>query len=398
MNKHEEEFRSSFEPLEEEQGNLVTEEFIEIDTPDFEKTYREIKHIIFDGFIPVKMNLCDSNLVLKSLYETEFKYIDLIAEKPEDKLPLYFLYSIVCYDSVDFLQDRKKYHHEIQEIFRSFPSKVINKLSNSINQVQNYHFKSYENLEGYLYENESRHVWDIYKKSAMNIMFPEINKLGFNNAQETWVLFNQREDNRIKDEAEYNIAKFVVSGYIGGKEIKKINNQEKMRWTEELRRRQEVKLKNKVDRIRLSKPINTAEDLVAELARQIRGEKDQHDKIIEMHENAIREQASLRRKELQILRLKANEENKEVPVGLSGSSKNMSKDDLDYLTKHPVNRKINPEILKYEELNKYATKLDQMSVSKPNLQKESKPATENKGSSIFDPEVQNELKKLKKLK
>ena len=397
MNPHQEDFVKTFENPD-EQGELVTEEFIEVETPDFENTYREIKHIIFDGFIPVKLNFGESNLIVKSIYDTEFKYIDLITNKPEEKIPLIFLYSIVCFDGQDFLANRKNYHHEIHEIFRSFPIKVITKIQSIINAVQNYHYKSYENLEGYLYEKESRAFWDVYNKSALNLMFPQITQLGYNGAQESWVMFNQREDERLALESEYNIAKFVVSGYIGGKEIKKINQQEKMRWTEELKRRQDVKLKNKFNKIRLSAPTNTAEELVKELERQIKGEKDQHDRIIEIYEKRILDQVQNKKKELEIRRLEAAEAKKDVPEGVSGSYKPVSKQEMERASKEKK-IPVNPDLLRQDHQAKYSDKLNQTSaikkMPKPQVPQQKKDLS---SISIFDSEVQNELKKLKKIK
>ena len=52
-------------------------DFIEIQTPDFEDNYFQVKNLIFDGFVPVRINFGNSNFVVKALNPSDFKYIDL---------------------------------------------------------------------------------------------------------------------------------------------------------------------------------------------------------------------------------------------------------------------------------------------------------------------------------
>src|SRR5271166_4988998 len=85
-------------------------DFIEIPTPEFDETYRNIRHLIYDGYIPVKLQVGNVELTMKSIYPREFAYIEHLAEKEHEKIPYYFLYSIVFFDGVEVYQHRKELH------------------------------------------------------------------------------------------------------------------------------------------------------------------------------------------------------------------------------------------------------------------------------------------------
>lgn len=382
------------------QDNLLLEqqeEFLEIPTPDFEDTYRNIKHLLFDGFIPVRLNFGPVKMVLKSITPLEFSYIDLVATKPEEKLPLYFLYSTVFLDGIEMIPLRKSLHDDFQELFSKFSSKTFEVISETIGTIQSYYYKSYDDLEGYLYERESRHKWDVYKESALSMgLVGGLKGLGLNTAQEVWVSFNHREDERVAHEIAFSHAKFIASSMVGSKEINRIERVERLRWVEELRRRQDVRLKNKTEKIKLSGPVNTAEELVQELERQIRGELDIHDKIILQHEQNLVEAAEFRRASMGSMKNQMSQAIKESKA-LMGESKAVTQKEIEEELAKLGNIKVNYN----EDYDHYMTKIEQTQkrVGKAaqsvqdSAQKISKQVDKVR-KSIFDPEVQKTLKNL----
>lgn len=361
-------------------------DFIEIPTPDFDENYAPVRSLLFEGFIPVKINFGSTNLIVKALSPAEFRYIELICDSTEEKVPLYFLYSLVFLHGQEVIPHRKKLHDEVQQIFSALSSKTIDRLIQLLSQLQSYYTYCYANLEGYLYERESRSKWDVYQNSALNSLIEGIQ--GYNTAQEVWISFNKREDERERQENDFSNSKFIASAFIGSKEIKRIEQLEKLRWTEELKRRQNVRLKNKEDRIQLTKPIATAEDLVAELTRQIHGETDLHDKIIAQHEQRIAEMAEQRRIQLEAIKAGMDKDLKDAQK-ISGGSKSVSQEEL----QEQIQRMNEVQFYFNEESDRYLSKIEQTRVVKPVAE----PPETQAPLSIFDPKVQEELEKLERL-
>jgi hypothetical protein len=380
--------KSSFESVEAdaEYNELLEQqsEYIEIPTPDYDETYRNIKSLVFDGFIPVRLNLVQFPLIVKALNASEFRHIELLGASDEDRVALYFLYSMVLFDGEEVIPLRKQMHRNIIELFRTFSTQMVNKITANVNSVHRYYAAAYDNLEAFLYENEARYRWVIYGKDALNkTLLNGFSGVGFNTAQEVWISFNTREDTRELDERQFGNAKFIASAMAGDKEIRKINLKEQMRWSEELKRRQGVRLRNKESRLMLSKPVHTAKELVEELTRQIKGEKDLHDKIIEDHEREIARLAELRARDIENIKIKTAMEISESGSHMTGGSTPVTQKEMDEKTKELNNIKWTN---RHEEVEHYLTKVAQtrQAGEKPDSKK-----------SIFDPEVQDALKKLK---
>ena len=370
------------------EGDIVESQndFIELATPDFVETYRNIKHLIFDGFIPVRLSIGDTNLTLKSIYPREFSYIEMIAPKKEsERIPYYFLYSIVFLDGIEIQPHKKELHDPIVSVFNKMHAKTVEKIFNVLTDIQRYYSASYENLEGYLYEKESRYLWTIYKQSILGGF---TNSWGYNTAQESWISFNQREDRKEQMDMDFNNAKFIVSALVGSKEVRKLDNLEKMRETEELRRRQEIRLKNKTQKLRLTPPVNTKEELVQELHKQMRGEKDLHDKIIERHEKIMADREKERNEKLAVARKIEALNKPKVQEGSKFVTAKEMEERLKSLNVSPK-RQVNVSNEKYlDKLTQYQGKQPEPAPG-PQFQGEKK--------SVFDPSVQKALEPAKKI-
>jgi hypothetical protein len=380
----------SFAPVD---GYLLEEQeqFIEIPTPEFETTYKYIKNLIFDGFVPFHIQFFGIKLIMKGLNPDEYRFIEMIELEPIRRVPLYFLYSIVLVDGDSILPYRADLHEDFIKFWLSLPTKVCERAINIVQAIQNAQSDCYENLEGYLYETESRYIWGVHGKRAIkNKLIKGIELIGLNTAQESWVMFNTREDLKEEQDRQFDHSKFIVSGMVGGKEIKKIETSENLRQKEERQRRQDVRLKNKKDKIMLGPSLNTADDLVKELERQIRGEKDIHDQIVDQHEKKLREFMDLRRSEMEQLATIRDE------VQKGEGSKSVSPEEM-----QKVLEEVSDPIDIIMQADHYTSKIEQTSLSKQSKPEGFQPPKAKRigdmkpSKSIFDPEVQKELEKLK---
>jgi hypothetical protein len=382
---------SSFAQTDSPDGFFLEQQdhFIEIPTPDFDKTYAQIKNLIFDGFIPFRASFFGMPCVLKALTPTEFRFLEIIESDPLKRLPYYFLYSFAFIDGISVIPHRENLHESIVELWQRLPIPSANFIVEIIQSIQSAQSACYENLESYLYENESRYLWLVHGIDAVkNRLMRGYETIGLNTAQESWVAFNKREDLREEQERLFEHSKFIVSGMIGGKEIKKIENSERMRQTEEKKRRQDVRLKNKTVNSRmLSAPLNTVEDLVAELERQIRGEKDVHDRIIEQHEQKLRELREKRMREIEL----AVASRKMMDDDLSEGSRNVSPEEMQNIIAE--NQISLPNL---DKADHYMDKINQTSGVSDYLEPKAQRIGDMKPKSIFDSEIQKELQSIKK--
>lgn len=368
----------------ENEGYLLEEQetFTETPTPDFDKHYRYVKNLIFDGFIPFHVKVFGVPCVFKALTLAEFRYIEILASDPIQRIPYYFLYSIAFIDGCCLLDKREDLHEEIVDLWKKLPISVTNVFVDIIQALQNVQSDCFGNLEGYLYENESRFIWLVNKDDAVkNKLMKGYERIGLNTAQESWIAFNKREDVREEQERLFEHSKFIVSGFVGSKEIRKIESSEKQRQRDERKRRQDIRLKNtKKDTFkRLSAPINTVEDIISELERQIRGEKDEHDRIIDQHEQRLREM-----KERRLLEIQQAIERSKYEEDLSGS-KPISSEEMRHVIE---NTRTTVDLSSHEKITNYLDKIEKTALTKTNTIGDMKP------KSIFDSDVQEELKKI----
>lgn len=381
---------SSFSQTDSAEGFLIEQQnhFIEIPTPDFEKTYTHVKSLIFDGFIPFKASFFGVSCVFKALTPAEFRFLEILESNSIKRLPYYFLYSLVFVDGICVLPQREQLHEKIVELWNRLPIPASNLIIEIIQAIQSAQFACYENLEPYLYENESRFAWFVQGGDAVkNRMIRGYEIIGLNTAQESWIAFNKREDIREEQERLFEHSKFVVSGMVGGKEIRKIEASEQMRQTEEKKRRQEIRLKNKIAKNKLSAPLNTVEDLLAELDRQIKGEKDIHDRIIEQHEKQLRDLQERRLRDIEMA-VAASKNQPEYE-----GSRSVSPEDMQKVITERNNLPVPSQAMEH-----FLDKVKQTSSlgNEYAVDQKSQKIGDMKPKSIFDSEIQKELEKINK--
>jgi hypothetical protein len=188
----------------------------------------------------------------------------------------------------------------LRESLRSMPKSGIDKLFSIYTVLQNQVRLAVELIEAFCYEDVSRMLWrmigrDIPSKDSV-IGVPFVSTLGMNHVQRLWVAYNIAEDDRIQWQQEWAGAKLVASAH-SPKGVRRLNQREDgERKLEEERRKKVIermyyestgKRVGEASGMVVYRSV-TPEELVEEMHRWQRGEKDFHDLVVDSYKNQIR--------------------------------------------------------------------------------------------------------------
>lgn len=260
--------------------------------------YADLENFIFRGFISYKLRINNVDLVLKSINDLEYETVRVMSgleDSPNYSYNFhlnYLILSIYMINGKNILPHREKYYLDLVTIFKSYPSFIINNIFTHIDTIMGIIDKNSKLVEPYSYEAISRYHWQSKKGIPLNshqqtgILGTEY--LGLSQIQNYWTVLNIREDDKENFEKSYSLQKFLAS-FWNGKAVSKIENSDKSKKKEEEERRERIKMIGTPEEYNyLSGPTHTAKDLVNELNKQIRGEKDKHDLIVEEYEKSLR--------------------------------------------------------------------------------------------------------------
>lgn len=173
-------------------------------------------------------------------------------------------------------------------------------------------------MEVFSMESQSRLRWaqchdlDLTSTAVSGVRGTE--NLGLNWGQLTWRAINYFEDRQGRFEQEWENAKFIASATTGSKGMSKVNAQDKQRRerdeSERFKRRDEVlravifgeKSSTDAKKGAPVKAAHTVDELATQLEKDLTGEKDFHDMVVEAHEKRIQETRNQRDQQLQKLR------------------------------------------------------------------------------------------------
>lgn len=294
-----EQLRDRFEGKEEPKIE-VPKDFPEVNP----EIYKDVEPLLFRGFLHVPAEINGVQFVFKSLNHHEFDLIKLMmpvegatTREAVSKFHNYFLsHGVFMVDGVNVLSDRDRMFGELVEFFESFNGDVITKIVRCLSDLNRRANRAVTLTEAYAMEVSSRLRWTQFKQMDLTgtavTGIKGTSSLGLNWAQLTWLAINRYEDIREQSEREWENAKFVASA-MAGKGMSRIHNQDKRRResekAERIERRDRVLRfailgesmdKEKVDRAHI-KVARTTEDLALQMKRDLSGEKDFHDRVIE---------------------------------------------------------------------------------------------------------------------
>jgi hypothetical protein len=279
-------------------------------TLDKKQAYEALSDLIFKGFLTTELDLDGELFVFKTVNEREFELIKLLSGSPEtkgysDRFNSYFLaYSLIVSQGKNCLEHRDQHIAELLNVMGDIPAMLYRKILENLNTLRKDSYDSLRYLEGFLYTRQSRKTWQslngVLPSSTEATGIPGTGSLGLNIFQENWVSVNKSMDVEEQHNRDFYLALMVASASNpkGSRSIR--NNHETQAHSIEERREKLARV-GFIDTKDWSEegwaaPVDTAEELVAELERQMAGKKDRHDIFMEKYLNGLREEADRRAK------------------------------------------------------------------------------------------------------
>lgn len=316
---------------------------------------RDVDPLLFRGFLHVSAEINDVPFVFKSLNHHEFGVLNLLAPMDGTRKALkrfystFLAYGVFMVDGANILNDRERWLSDIVSMFDSMGDDVVGKIVRHLSEINRRANRAVILTEAYVMEFASRLRWaqlqgiDLTSIAVTGISGTHI--LGMNWGQLTWRALNYYEDLREQAEREWENAKFVASS-MAGKGMNRVHSQDKRRREQENEGR--LERRDKILRFAvLGEPMDqsgdkrvpvmaarTVEELALQLERDLKGEKDWHDMVVEAHERKAQEA-----KQVQLDRLREMQQNFDAEFGprqLLGSTDmtGISPDELKFQLEH----------------------------------------------------------------
>lgn len=307
-----------------EQEALASElsDGIKIDAPTEPEVnpdiYKDVQSLLFRGFISVPAEINGVLFQFKSLNQHEMEMLRFIC--PDEKATqrfwsLFLAYGVFMVDGVNVLPDRERAIPKIADSFSEFTPPARQKVVRHLSEINRRASNAVILTECYAMEKYSRYRWyqlrgqDMTQTSVTGI--PGTSNLGLNWAQLVWRALNSLEDNREQNEHSWEEAKFI-GGCMAGKGISKVYQQDSRRKAKE--KEEQIARKDRILRqVLLGEKFegdlveggavkivaSSTQDLAQQLERDLRGEKDWHDLVVDEHEARARAAQESRQAQLE---------------------------------------------------------------------------------------------------
>ncbi len=305
----------------------VDPEDIKIDVPrDLPEVnpevFRDVEPMLFRGFIHVPAEINGVSFIFKSLNHHEFEMLkfmlpDTSSWKVVQKFHALFLaYGVFMVDGVNILADRDRHFSDLASFFGGMEAGAFSKMIRHMSEINRRANRAVILTEAYSVETTSRLRWaqmggeDLTGVPVTGIQ--GTNTLGLNWGQLTWRAMNYYEDMKETAEREWENAKFVASS-MAGKGMSRVHSQDKRRRDRE--REERLERRDRILRFALLgesmdtdtnngatiKVARTVEELTNQLERDLKGEKDWHDIVVEAHERRANEDRERREQHIREL-------------------------------------------------------------------------------------------------
>lgn len=280
---------------------------------------KDVEPLLFKGFVYAAAEINGVLFVFKSLNQHEWELLNFTTQENSRRAirqhhNLFMAYGVLMVDGVNVLPRREEYLPQLIELFASMSEGPHQKVVRELSEVNRRATRAVWLAEVYALERKSRFQWaqtkglDLSSTAITGVVGTET--LGLNYGQLMWRAVNHYEDIREQMDREWEHAKFVASA-TAGKEIQKVHNQDKRRRESEMNERMERR--EKILRFAIfgepmetDKPTGshvkvarTVDELADQLEKDLRGEKDFHDAVVDAHERRVREAFNQRQQTLQ---------------------------------------------------------------------------------------------------
>lgn len=284
------------------------------------EVYKDVEQILFRGFIHQSAVLNDVLFVFKSINHHEYEMISLAtggegSAKVKDYYDLFLSYGVLMVDGQNILTDRPKHLPDLKEFFDGLPKTARQKVIRYLSEINRRSFKATILTEAFVMESTSRLRWAQLHGSTLSSTavtgISGTDGLGLNWAQLTWNALNYYEDLKVRSESDWENAKFVASS-MAGKGMSKVHSADRTRRQKE--REEQIARRDRLlrhvlvgaslegpagDGTVVKQVASTVQELGEQLKKDLKGEKDWHDHIIEAHERRVREGYEQKAQQLQ---------------------------------------------------------------------------------------------------
>jgi hypothetical protein len=271
--------------------------------------WKDVEPVLYRGFLTTSAEINRVHFVFKSLNHHEYDLLRFSinlknASKVDEFWSTLLAYCVFMVDGANILADRRQWLPKVAETFSDLPKQAKATILRHVSEVNRRASAAVTLTEAYAMEGVSRYRWmqlkgiDLTSVSVTGIEGTQY--LGLNWAQQLWRALNLAEDRNEHYERDWENAKFLGSCF-AGKGLQKIYAQDTDRRRKEKEERiarkdrilREIVLGEKVPDKTSVLPgavvtaPQTVEELADQLQKDLRGEKDWHDSVIEEHEKRI---------------------------------------------------------------------------------------------------------------
>lgn len=264
------------------------------------EAYNNLEKMVSYGFLSVGMKYGPTNFVFKTINDKEAGLLKIYNQNQDPFLDAVCKIALctLMLDGRNLIKNRDENMPELIDFYKKLSSSFVSEISQNISIIQGDSLESTEFLEGFCYSNRSKHLWRILKNHGMasdRVYGMEgCDLLGSSYTKETWILFNNSMEEEEDHYQKMKIALLIASSMSpkGAKDAStRMENQKKLLddYRSEVskfgkdQKRLEEKSKNS-----WTAPMDTREDVVRELNKQMRGDKDKHDLFIDKYLEEMR--------------------------------------------------------------------------------------------------------------
>lgn len=260
---------------------------------EVETAYNKLEKVITQGFIVEKVSVQGHDIIVKTITDKEVGVVGYYADSSSnlDVLTYQMALSTFMLDGFNVLQNRDLSLKDIACFYKNSSTVFSTGISSAIRDINESFYEAVKFLEGFCYTTTSRFLWKslgdhgLYRFSSG---IPGSDGIGINSIQQNWAIINRQIDDEEDYNREFGLAILIASAF-NGKGAKVVQKGYDAQRKLLLETREAIaeygydkkRYEKEKEQSKWTAPLRTREDLVRELYRQMRGEKDQHDLFIE---------------------------------------------------------------------------------------------------------------------
>lgn len=255
--------------------------------------YHYLADLIYKGGLFLNADLCGIPFVFRTLNEKDYSAVRLrsgLTEDPRYTIKFNLNYLVQGLYMVDGDEiNHKEQFKAIYKFFESVPNIFYSKLIKELFSLRDVVAEVGDFIEGFCYTNQSRNMWE----SLSLIGIPEAGTRGLNSFQEYWIRLNKRLDDEEAHEKKFSIG-LLISSAMNPKGAKHVRAQHDASSQTTREKRKTIAKNGTLPKSTWTEqgwaaPVDTAEDLIAELNRQMEGLKDKHDNLIDAYMQSLQD-------------------------------------------------------------------------------------------------------------